>query len=251
MKKLALTACLLVLTACGGSPSPAPTTPAVAATGPLTVFAAASLKEVLTDLGRTFERRNPGAKVTFSFAGSQALVAQIQQGAPADLLATADAASAASVVAELAGPTQVLARNQLAVLVAPGNPLKLLTLADLAKPSVKVVLAGPTVPAGKAARKALASAGVTVKEVSDEPDVKAVVAKVRLGEADAGIAYVTDARAAKGAVDSIALPGISNVYPAAALKNAPHAATATQFLAFLVSVDAQSVFRSYGFLPPA
>lgn len=256
MNKLALAACLLVLTGCGGSSAPSATggspTPAASVTAaPLTVFAAASLKEVLTDLGRTFERRHPGARVTFSFAGSQALVAQIQQGAPADVLATADAASAASVATDLAGTPAILARNQLSILVAPGNPLHLTGLADLARPAVKVVLAGPTVPAGKAARKALAAAGVTVAQVSDEPDVKAVVAKVRLGEADAGIAYVTDARAAHGAVDGIALPGISNVYPAAALKDALHAATATEFLAFLVSVDAQAVFRSYGFLPPA
>ena len=256
MRKLALIACLLVLTGCGGSSSPAftgdPSTPATGGTAaPLTVFAAASLKEVFTDLGRTFERRHPGARVTFSFAGSQTLVAQIRQGAPADVVATADAASAASVATELAGKPQILARNQLAILVAPGNPRHLATLADLARPTVTVVLAGPTVPAGKAARKALTAAGVTVKEVSDEPDVKAVVAKVRLGEADAGIAYVTDARAAKDAVDAIALPEVSNVYPAAALKSAALAATATEFLAFLVSVDAQAVFRSYGFLPAA
>ena len=258
MKALTLAACLLVLTGCGGSSAPAggatarsTASPTAGQAAPLTVFAAASLKEVLTDLGRTYERRHPGARVTFSFAGSQTLVAQIQQGAPADVLATADATSAASVAPELTGTPEILARNQLSILVAPGNPLHLTTLADLARPAVKVVLAGPTVPAGKAARKALAAAGVSVKQVSDEPDVKAVLAKVRLGEADAGIAYVTDARAAQGAVDGITLPGISNVYPAAALKNAAHPAAATAFLAFLVSVDAQAVFRSYGFLPPA
>ena len=258
MKSVAVALGLLVLTACGGSSAPAATslTPSgppsnATASQPITVFAAASLKEVFTELGKEFRSSHPGAVVTFSFAGSQTLVAQIQQGAPADLLATADAASATAVATKLVGPPTILARNQLAIVVAPGNPLRLTTLADLAKPSVKVVLAGPTVPAGKAARKALLAAGVTVKQVSDEPDVKAVVAKVRLGEADAGIAYVTDARAAKGAVTGIDLPGISNVYPAALLKAATHVTTATEFLAFLVSPAGQAVFRSYGFLPAA
>ena len=248
---LVLALSLLLVTSCGGSTAPAAPTAGSTAKQTLTVFAAASLKEVFTNLGAAFQQSHPGTAVTFSFAGSQTLTAQIQQGAPADLLATADAASARSVAAELVTTPTILARNRLAILVAPGNPLHLSGLADLARPSLKVVLAGPTVPAGKAARSALKAAGVAVKQVSDEPDVKAVVAKVRLGEADAGIAYATDARAAKGAVVGLDLPGVSNVYPAAVLKRATHATLAAEFLAYLVSVEGQTVFQSYGFLPPA
>lgn len=241
---------LLTLTACGTTTAPKAAVTSPVTAKPVTVFAAASLKEALTEIGAAYERTHPGAKVTLSFAGSQALVAQVQQGAPADLLATADTASAQSVAKELAGAAQVIARNQLAIITAPGNPLKIARLADLAKRSVKVVLAGPTVPAGKAARKALSAAGVTVKEVSDEPDVRAVVAKVRLGEADAGIAYATDVQASKGAVAGVTLPGISNSYPAAVLSGAAHAATARDLLAFLLSPDGQAILASYGFLPP-
>ena len=191
----ALLVLVLLLAGCGSSDasssgaSPPGADPLAA---PLTVFAAASLTESFGELGRVYEQAHPGADVTFSFAGSQSLVAQVQQGAPADVVATADTATLDAVAGELAAPARVLARNRLAIVTERGNPLGLRTLADLARPGVTLVLAGPAVPAGKAARVALQAAGVQVAPVSEEPDVKAVVQRVALGEADAGIAYVTD-----------------------------------------------------------
>ncbi len=248
---------LLLAAACGGgSPQAAqpttaqPTTkdPAVAA---LTVLAASSLTKVFTAEGAAYEKTHPGAHVSFSFAGSQALVAQVAQGAPADVLATADASSIATVTAELNGEPRVFARNRLAVITGPGNPRHLGTLADLAKPGVKVVLAGPTVPVGKAAAKALAAAGVKLTPVSFEQDVKGVVTKVRLGEADAGIAYVTDLKAAKGAIAGTPLPAISNSYPAAILKISKASAAAEAFIDFVLSPAGQTILAAAGFLPPA
>jgi molybdate transport system substrate-binding protein len=182
--------------------------------------------------------------VRFSFAGSQTLVAQLAQGAPADVLATADLASMKA--AGLAG-SRVFAQNSLSVITAPGNPQHLSSLADLARPGLRVVLAGPTVPVGKASAKALAAAGVRVEPVSLEQDVKGVVSKVRLGEADAGIAYVTDVRAAKGAVAGTPLPGVSNQLPVAVVRKGRDAQA---FADFLLSAQGQQVLASYGFLPP-
>ena len=233
-------ALLLLLPACSADPEPQP----------LVVFAAASLTDAFTELGRQYERAHPGERVTFSFAGSQSLVAQVQQGAPADVVATADAASAQSLAAQLDGAAQVLARNRLAIVTAPGDPLGLQTLADLAPSSVKVVLAGPSVPAGRAARAALDEAGVTVRPVSEEPDVRAVVQRVALGEADAGIAYVTDVRAGDADVDGTPLPGISNEYPAGVVRASARRDRARAFLDLALSPQGRDVLASYGFLPP-
>jgi molybdate transport system substrate-binding protein len=211
----------------------------------LTVFAASSLTTAFTAAGKAFEASHPAVHVRFSFAGSQALVAQLKQGAPADVLATADAASMTE--SGLSG-ARVVARNQLAIITAPGNPKHVTPLADLAGPALRVVLAGPTVPVGKAASKTLAAAHVVVEPVSLEQDVKGVVTKVRLGEADAGIAYVTDVQAAKGAVAGTNLPGISNSYPVAVVKAS---ADASAFADFLLSAEGQSLLASFGFLPPS
>jgi molybdate transport system substrate-binding protein len=211
----------------------------------LTVFAASSLTTAFTAAGKAFEASHSGVQVRFSFAGSQALVAQLKQGAPADVLATADTASMAA--AALSG-ARVFARNRLAIITAPGNPKHITTLAGLAGNGVRVVLAGPTVPVGKAAGKVLAAAHVVVKPVSLEQDVKGVVTKVRLGEADAGIAYVTDVRAAMGTVAGTDLPGISNSYPVAVVKAG---SDATAFTDFLLSAEGQTLLATYGFLPPS
>lgn len=218
---------------------------------PVTVFAAASLTEVLTEVGALYEREHPGAEVTFSFAGSQTLVAQVQQGAPADLLVTADEASLRAAAPELRPePPVVLARNRLALVVEAGNPAGVRGLADLVRPGLKVVLAGPTVPVGKAARTALAAAGVRVRPVSEEPDVKAVLQKVRLGEADAGVVYATDVRAAGDDVTGLELPGVSNSYPGAVLRDAAQPEAAALLLDLAGSAEGQAVFARYGFLPP-
>lgn len=243
---------VLLLAACGSSPartSSSRPTADPAATG-LTVFAAASLTEVLPQLGELYEQAHPGAEVAFSFAGSQTLVAQVQQGAPADLLVTADERSMGTVRAELAADPVVLARNRLALVTEKGDPLGLAGLADLARPGVQVVLAGPTVPVGAASRAALEAAGVTVRPVSQEPDVKAVLQKVRLGEADAGIVYATDLRAAEDDVSGTALPGVSNSYPAAVVDGAEHPQAAQAFLRLAASPQGRAVFARAGFLAP-
>ena len=241
-----LVAVLLLLPSCGGGPDRA----ADPLAGPLTVFAAASLTDAFGDLGRQYEAAHPGAQVTFSFAGSQSLVAQVQQGAPADVVATADTASAEAVSDRLDGPARVLARNRLAIVTETGDPLHLRTLADLARPSVTVVLAGPTVPAGRAARAALEQAGVTVQPVSEEADVRAVVQRVALGEADAGIVYATDLQAAQDDVDGRALDGVSNAYPAGVVRGSARRAEAQAFLDLALSPQGAAVLASYGFLPP-
>jgi molybdate transport system substrate-binding protein len=248
----ALTALLVLgLAACGSngdavgkqsaSPDPAATS--------LTVFAAASLTESFTELGKEFEADHPGAKVTFSFAGSQALTAQITQGAPADVLATADTASMESVKSLVSTP-QTFARNQLAIVTEPGNPKGISTLADLAKPDNKVVLAAAAVPVGKAGAKALSDAGVTVKPVSEEQDVKAVLSKVELGEADAGIVYVTDLKAAGTKVSGTTLPGITNTYPIATVSATSRTAASAAFVSFVLGPDGQAVLKERGFAAP-
>ncbi len=244
---------LVLLTAACGSPAPSATAsdaPADPAATELTVFAAASLTESFTELGKDYENAHPGAKVTFSFAGSQALVQQVQQGAPADVVALADAMTGQDVAAELSGPAEIFAKNRLAIVTEKGNPLGITTLADLADPSRKVVLAAPAVPVGKAAAAALKRAGVTVAPVSQEQDVKAVLQKVRLGEADAGIVYVTDVRAAGEDVAGVDLPGITNSYPIATVTNAGHPEAASAFVSFVLSGDGQTVLSRYGFLGP-
>ena len=248
---------LLLAAACGGSsatpvavdtPAAGPTKdPAVAS---LTVLAASSLTKVFTAEGAAFEKAHPGAHVSFSFAGSQALVAQVTQGAPADVLATADTSSIALAAKDLSGEPRVFARNRLAVITGPGNPRHVTTLANLAKPGIKVVLAGPTVPVGKAAAKALTAAGVKLTPVSLEQDVKGVVTKVRLGEADAGIAYVTDVASAKGAVVGTALPAVSNSYPASVVGSSKAPDAAEAFIDFVLSPDGQAILATAGFLPP-
>lgn len=241
---------LLALPACGsGGPQEA------AASGDrlavaLTVFAAASLTEVAAGLAQAYEAAHPGAEVRTSTAGSQALVAQVQQGAPADVLLTADETSLQQAAAELAGAPVVLARNRLAVVTEEGNPQGLRGLADLARPGLKVVLAGPTVPVGRAARRALATARVDVRPVSEEPDVRAVLQKVRLGEADAGVVYATDVRAAGADVSGVDLPGVLTRCPGAVLRGAPQPEAARAFLDLAASAEGAAVFARAGFLPP-
>jgi molybdate transport system substrate-binding protein len=205
----------------------------------VTVFAAASLTRAFTEEAAAYEKAHPGTDVVLSFAGSQSLVAQVQQGAPADVLATADRATMAKVSDELAQPPQVFAHNQLAIVTARGNPLHLAALADLGRPGLKVVLAAPSVPVGKAAAKALLGAGATVRPVSLEDAVTGVVGKVRLGEADAGIAYVTDLGSEVGGVP---LPGTTT-----SLAIAPLSADGEAFVAFVQSPQGQAVLRKHRF----
>lgn len=241
MKKLHVLLALSLLTACGGGSS----NPTASEHDTLTVFAASSLTKAFKAELDAFAKKHPGLSVSASYAGSQSLVAQIQQGAPADVLATADVASATSVRDRLASDPVVFAHNQLAIVTPGGNPAKVATLADLARAGVKVVLAGPTVPVGKAAAKALAAAHVVVHPVSLEDAVSGVVAKVRLGEADAGIAYVTDLVKADG-IEGTPIVGTTTDLALAPLKDAG-SKQAAAFVAFVQSPDGQAILRSFGF----
>ncbi len=216
------------------------------------VLAASSLSGAFARLEADFTRSHPGVRVTLSFAGSQALATQIRQGAPADVFASADSSTMGKVRDLVDGP-QVFAGNLLQIVVARGNPKGVRGLADLARPDLKVVLAAPEVPAGRYARQALEARHVSVRPVSLEDSVKAVVTKVSLGEADAGIAYVTDVAAGGGAVGGVDIPREQNVpagYLIATVKSSRHALQAQAFVNLARSPEGRRVLRSFGFAPP-
>ncbi|WP_351225896.1 molybdate ABC transporter substrate-binding protein [Streptomyces sp. NPDC002133] len=255
-----LTAALLVpLAACGngdskkeGGNAKATESATGAPKADLTVLAAASLTDVFKTAGTAYEKKNPGTKITFSFAGSQELVAQVKQGAPADALVTADTKSMDSVKADTGTPA-VIAKNRLVIATVKGNPHKVDELKDLADTKLKVVLAAPEVPAGKYSKKVLDAQKITVKPVSQEPNVRAVLSKVELGEADAGLVYKTDAETATDKVDAVEIPDAQNAiaeYPAATLKQSKNAEAAAAFVAWLSSPEAQKILQDAGFQQP-
>jgi molybdate transport system substrate-binding protein len=240
----------LVLAACGGGDSGGGSGSGSA--NELKVFAAASLTAAFTDIGKQFTSANGGTKVTFNFAGSQALATQIQQSAPADVFASADLANMGKVK-DLVGTPQNFASNLLAIVVEKGNPKGVKGLDDLASPDLKVVLAAEDVPAGRYAKQALDKAGVKVTPVSQEDNVKAVVTKVSLGEADAGIVYVTDVSAGGDKVEGVDIPQTQNVtatYPIATVKATKAQDKAQAFMDLVLSAQGQQVLEQYGFLPP-
>ena len=260
MKRLAwlLAPVLLAAAACGGDPprtqaAQTSTGPEEALSGRVTVLAAASLTEAFTELGRAFETAHPGVKVTFSFGASSALAQQALGGAPADLLATADEASLARVMdAGVASDPRVLARNRLTILVEKGNPKGIAALADLADPALVVVLCAPEVPCGRFGAQVLDKAGVAVTPRSLEENVKGVVSKVTLGEADAGLVYVTDARAAGARAQAVPIPDEENViavHPVGLLRQAGNPEAARAFRNFLLSPAGQATLARFGFLP--
>ncbi|GIJ10920.1 molybdate ABC transporter substrate-binding protein [Micromonospora andamanensis] len=247
---------IVALVGCGGgqqSSDPRPGAGAVA--GDVTVFAAASLTESFTRIGEDFEAANPGLRVSFSFAGSSALATQINQGAPADVFASASPANMTTVIdaGNGDGNPSVFIRNQLVIAVPDGNPDGVNGLADLNQPDVKVALCAEQVPCGAAARKALDAAGVALTPVTLERDVKAALSKVRLGEVDAALVYRTDARAADDDVDGIEFPesaGATNDYPIVVVKNAPNRPAARAFVDHVRSSPGQSVLTAAGFQAP-
>jgi molybdate transport system substrate-binding protein len=232
-----------------------PTTSGGAVRGQVTVFAAASLTEAFARIGKDFEAANPGTRVTFSFAGSSALATQINQGAPADVFASASPASMRTVAdaGNVAGAPATFARNQLVIATAKGNPKNIHGLADLSDPATKVALCAAQVPCGAAAATALGAAGVTLTPVTLEQDVKAALAKVRLGEVDAALVYRTDARAAAADVDGVEFPESAkavNDYPIAVLTDAPNADAARAFVAYVRSDQGTAVLTAAGFQTP-
>jgi molybdate transport system substrate-binding protein len=268
----------LFLAACGASATPVPTTvppaateaptavPPTAAPEPqtLTVFAASSLTDAFTEIGKNFEASNAGVTVTLNFAGSQALRTQIEAGAPADVFASAsgkemDVAVAGKFIAE--GTPQKFLSNKLVVILPANNPAALEKLEDLANPGIKLVLAAEEVPVGNYARQALdlmnGSFGTDFKDkvlanvVSNEDNVKQVVAKVQLGEADAGIVYTSDAIAAPD-LKTLEIPTELNViakYPIASLTQPANADLAKKFIEYVLSAEGQAVLQKWGFGP--
>ncbi len=278
---LSLTLLLAIfLTACGASatPTPAPATevpdlapidvPPTATPEPepqnLTVFAAASLTDAFTEIGAAFDAANPGVTTTFNFAGSQALRTQIEEGAPADVFASASGKEMDTLVTGsfvTKDIPQIFLMNKLVVILPSSNPAALEKLEDLANLGIKLVLAAEEVPVGKYAHQALdlmdASFGSGYKDkvfanvVSNEDNVKQVVAKVQLGEADAGIVYVSDVVAAPE-LKSIEIPTDLNViakYPIAPLVKSENADLAAKFIEYVLSAEGQAVLAKWGFIP--
>ena len=218
----------------------------------LQVFASASLTEAFEALAAAYAAERDAPLPVLHFAGTPQLLVQLREGAEADVLATADPQSMARVAASgrLDGDARTFASNRLAIVVAAGNPHAIAGLADLARPELLVALCGPEVPAGRYARAALDEAGVQVASRSDEPSVKALLAKVELGELDAAVVYVTDLQAAAARVTGIPLPELDVAihYPVARLVGAdPRAA---EFLEFLFSPAGTALLQAHGFAAP-
>lgn len=228
----------------------------------LTVYAAASLTDAFTEMGANFQAANPGVTVAFNFAGSQALRTQIEEGAPADVFASAntkemDILITGSFVASDA--SRIFLTNKLVVIIPADNPAAIENLEDLARPGIKLVFAAEEVPVGKYAREALdkmsGTFGADFKDkvlanvVSNEDNVKQVVAKVQLGEADAGIVYTSDAVAASG-LKTIEIPAGLNViaqYPIAPLIKSEKAGLAQAFIEYVLSSEGQAILVKWGF----
>ncbi len=239
-------AALALLAACG-QPSTPSSGPARTA---LTVFAAASLQPAFDKIGgKLLSTQN--IATTFSYAGTQTLTTQLTQGAPADVFASADVAHMTTIQSAglLHSQSVLFAHNRLEIAVAKGNPKGIHTLADLTRSGLVVVLADPSVPAGKYSAQALAKAGVTVHPASLEQQVTGVLSKVTLGEADAGIVYVSDI-VTSGQVDGIVIPDNQNViadYPIAVLKSAQNQTGAVAFVDLVLGTEGQSILTAAGF----
>jgi len=251
-----LTVGVLLATAGCSASSPAPA-PSLAPTkdslsGSVTVFAAASLTKTFGELALKFEAAHPGVSVTTSFAGSADLVAQINAGAPADVFASADAKNMAKV-STLVGTPVNFATNTLEIAVPPGNPAKIASFADLARPGVKTVVCAPAVPCGAATVAIEASTGVKLTPVSEENAVTDVLGKVSSAEADAGLVYVTDVKGAGSRVTGIPFPQSSkavNTYPIATIAASKNSTVAKAFVEYVTGTVGRAVLAAAGFGAP-
>jgi molybdate transport system substrate-binding protein len=223
--------------------------------GTLVVFAATSLTDAFNQIGAGFEKANPGVKVKFNYNGSSSLATSITQGAPADVFASAAPANMKTVTdaGDATGTPQIFTRNTAEIMVESGNPQNIKSVKDLSDPKIKVVVCAPEVPCGALAQEVFKNAGATVKPVSEETNVGGVVTKVTLGEADAGIVYVTDVKENQGKASGVSIPADQNAitdYPIAQLKGAPNATAAKAFISYVLGPDGQKVLASFGFMPP-
>ena len=252
----------LTLTAAGcGSPSTGATSgsstgagaaagSAARLSGTLPVLAAASLTESFAAIAKDFESANPDVDVQVSYGSSSTLVQQVNHGAPADVIAWAGEAAARPLDPTLARDRRVFATNVLEIAVPPSNPAGITGLSDLGRPGLKVVLCAPTVPCGMAADATFTKAGVEPAVVSREVDVKATLAKVRLGEADAAVVYHSDVVAAKDAVKGIAIPASLNTslrYPIIRLDDN---SAGRAFVDFVLSDQSRQTLTSFGLASP-
>ena len=240
----------------GGSGSAAPSSaPAPAQlSGSVTVFAAASLQEAFGTIGRQFQAAHPGVRVTFSFGASSTLAQQIISGAPADVFASASPKNMQQIVsAGDASSPATFASNVMEVAVPADNPGHVSSVADLAKPPVKVALCQPQVPCGVVAAEVFRNARLTVRPVTLQPDVKSVLTQVELGDVDAGMVYVTDVRAAGTKVKGVVIPANENAstaYPIATVSKSGNLAAAKAFEAYVLSPAGQSALTAAGFQKP-
>lgn len=243
------------LAGCGSTPPAAQSAQPRPVSGKLVVFAAASLKATFTQLGTQFKTANPGSDVDFEFAGSSELATQLRQGATADVFASADTAQMDTVAKAglLAGAPTNFASNTLVIVTAPGNPKKIGSFADLAKPGLSVVTCQQPVPCGSATQRIEDSTGTHLNPVSEELSVTDVLNKVTSGQADAALVYVTDATSAGNKVATVTFPeaaGAVNVYPIAVLKAAPLPGLAQKFVALVTSAGGQQTLAQAGFAKP-
>lgn len=223
--------------------------------GTVLVLAAASLTDAFGELADAFEAANSGATIELSFAGSSALATQIQEGAPADVFASADTSTMDTVVesGDVTAEPEIFVLNELQIVVPAGNPGGVRGLDDLARDELLVGLCAEEVPCGSFGRQALADAGVEPAPDTNEPDVRALLTKVEAGELDAGLVYRTDVAAAGDAVEGVEIPADVNVvaeYPIAPLADAPNAAGAAAFVGFVLSDEGRAILESYGFSTP-
>ena len=254
MKRLLIgTIATLVIAASAGCGSDDPDEPA-AEDATLTVYAASSLTAVFEQIGDEFESTHDGVEVDFNFAGSSDLVAQIQEGAPADVFASADEANMEKLTAEdLEGADpQTFASNTLEIVVPPGNPAGVESFQDLSEDGLNLVICAPEVPCGAATQTAAESADVELNPVSEEQSVTDVLAKVTSGEADAGVVYVTDVLAAGDDAEGIEFPESSsavNVYPIATVAGSENADLGQEFVDLVLSDAGQAILQDLGFAP--
>lgn len=235
--------------ACGGGG------PGEAADRELVVSAAASLTDAFGAMERAFEAARPDVDVRLNLAGSSTLRMQILEGAPVDVFASADVANMERVAAagEVAGEPRIFARNRLQIAVPAGNPAGIDGLEDFADEDLLLGLCAEEVPCGAFARQALRQAGVRPAVDTREPDVRALLTKIEVGELDAGIVYRTDVAAASPEVDGIDLPEEAQVvaeYPIAVLRRSPRPGAAESFVDFVLSEEGRAVLEDFGFVPP-
>ncbi len=255
LTQLAAAAALLIglVSGCGSSHDSSPS--AQQPGGKLTVFAAASLEKSFTDIGEQFKTDNPDSDIEFSFAGSSDLATQLTQGAPADVFASADTKNMDKAAqAGLIGGTPInFASNTLTIVVAPGNPKKIASFQDLTQPGLAVVVCAPQVPCGSATQKVEQASGSRLNPVSEESQVTDVLNKVVTGQADAGLVYVTDAKAAGDKVTAVAFPesaGAVNVYPISVLKQSKNPDLARKFVDLVTGEAGRKVLSAAGFATP-